>query len=148
MTRLKIGSEQHKEIFCREFLDTHLVYDVTTLDWPRLDAASTARLRALPFWDEAVSTERAAAAKMHAQAVLETDPLLHEAIALQGREEARHSHLLGAMLAAYGISTDSTPPQAGLAGVSAGGPAQIEWAFLRTEYGECFDSFNSFLPPR
>ena len=73
MTGLTIGSEQHKELFCRAFLDTHLAYDVETLRWPALDAASTERLRALPFWDEAVSTERSTAVKVQAQAELETD---------------------------------------------------------------------------
>lgn len=136
MDRLVIGSEHHKEVFCREFLDTHIPYDVATLRWPRLDAASRERLQALPFWGEAVSTERATAAKVQAQAERETDPLLHQAIALQGFEEARHSQLLATLLETYDISPGrvSSPPV----------PADVEWAFLRTEYGECFDSFFAF----
>jgi hypothetical protein len=139
MARLAIGSEQHKEVFCREFLDTHIPYEVTTLRWPTLDAASAARLRALPFWDEAVSTERATAAKVQAQAELETDPLIREAMALQGFEEARHSQLLEALLDTYDIASASPPPS-----LVPSVPAAIEWAFLRTEYGECFDSFFAF----
>ena len=53
-----LGSEQHKEVFCREFLDTHQPYQVATLRWPALDPVSRERLRSLPFWDEAVATER------------------------------------------------------------------------------------------
>lgn len=136
MAGLTVGSETHKELFCREFIDTHLVYDVAELRWPVLDTASLARLRALPFWDEAVSTERATAAKVQAQARLESDPLLHEAVALQGYEEERHFALLESLLAHYDIQVPLQPPPPL--------PADIEWAFLRTEYGECFDSFFAF----
>ena len=136
MVRLVIGSEHHKEVFCREFLATHIPYDVTTLRWPRLDATSRARLQALPFWSEAVSTERATAAKVQTQAERETDPLIRQAIALQGFEEARHSQLLETLLRTYDIAPESisSPPV----------PVDVEWAFLRTEYGECFDSFFAF----
>lgn len=136
MVGLRIGSAAHKELFCRTFIDTHIPYEVATLPWPDLDGQSLARLRALPFWEEAISTERATAAKVQAQARLETDPLVREAVALQGYEEARHSALLEEMIARYGLG--ATPrPQGPL-------PADIEWSFLRTEYGECFDSFFAF----
>ncbi len=136
MAGLRIGSERHKELFCQEFLNTHVVYDVALLRWPELDPASVERLRGLPFWAEAVSTERAAAAKVRAQAQLETDPMLREAVALQGLEEGRHATLLESLLKAYDIQVEVSP----LAPLSA----DIEWAFLRTEYGECFDSFFAF----
>src|SRR5215510_6057965 len=136
MVGLAVGSEAHKELFCREFIATHLAYDVDTLLWPVLDTASLARLQALPFWREAVSTERATAAKVQAQAYLESDPLLREAVALQGYEEERHSTLLESLLAHYDIHVALQPPP----------PLSldVEWAFLRTEYGECFDSFFAF----
>jgi hypothetical protein len=136
MVGLTIGSEFHKELFCREFIDTHVPYDVATLRWPTLDPASLTRLQTLPFWDEAVSTERATAAKVQAQAQLETDPLLRDAVSLQGFEEARHSALLELMVKQYDIHIAATAP--------APLPPNIEWAFLRTEYGECFDSFFAF----
>lgn len=136
MSRLVVGSELHKELFCNEFIDTHHAYDVTTMRWPMLDAVSLARLRALPFWEEAVSTEHATAAKVQAQAQLETDPLIREAVALQGYEEERHSSLIQTLLTRYEIPVTLQTPSAL--------PTDIEWAFLRTEYGECFDSFFAF----
>jgi hypothetical protein len=136
MTVFAIGSERHRELFCREFIDTHETYDATALPWPELDTASVERLRSLPFWEEAVSTERSTAAKVCAQALLETDPLIREAVALQGEEEARHSAVLDALLTRYQIPVKARPP--------APLPTDIEWAFLRTEYGECFDSFFAF----
>lgn len=136
MAAFTIGSDAHKELFCREFIETHQQYEVATLPWPELDEISLSRLRSLPFWEEAVSTEFSTAAKVSAQARLETDPLVREAVALQGEEEARHSSLLDALLTRYGIAVPAQPPPSL--------PNDIEWAFLRTEYGECFDSFFAF----
>jgi hypothetical protein len=136
MSELVIGSEGHKERFCREFIDTHMPYEVDSLCWPVLDDNSIARLRALPFWQEAVATEHATAAKVQAQAQLESDPLIRAAVGLQGYEEARHSALLRAFLAHYRIDLAPQPP--------APLPRNVEWAFTRTEYGECFDSFFAF----
>ncbi|MGE0823604.1 MAG: ferritin-like domain-containing protein [Candidatus Binatia bacterium] len=133
---LIIGSQAHKELFCKEFMNSHVAYDIASLRWPTLDDASLARLRALPFWQEAVSTERSTAAKVQAQAQREHDPLLREAVALQGYEEERHSALLDALLRQYDIQVPAEPPPVL--------PTDIEWAFLRTEYGECFDSFFAF----
>jgi len=136
MASFTIGSSAHKELFCREFIETHQRYNVADLPWPELDENNLARLRSLPFWEEAVSTEFSTAAKVSAQARLETDPLIREAVALQGEEEARHSALLDTLLTRYGISIAAQP----LSSL----PKDIEWAFLRTEYGECFDSFFAF----
>lgn len=136
MVALRIGSTAHKELFCRSFIETHIPYEVSSLSWPELDDLSLARLRALPFWHEAIATERATAAKVQAQARQEPDPLVREAIALQGYEEARHSALLEAMMTRYQL--------AAIPGQQEPLPADIEWAFLRTEYGECFDSFFAF----
>jgi len=47
-----IGSDEHKELFCRAFIDTHDPYDPHAMDWPEVDAAALARLRAMPFWVE------------------------------------------------------------------------------------------------
>jgi hypothetical protein len=136
MTKVTIGSATHKELFCREFIDTHVAYEAATLRWPELDPTSRERLQALPFWEEAVSTERATAAKVQAQGHREDDPLLREAVTLQGYEEARHAAVLDSLLRHYEIRIPplSVPPL----------PANVEWAFLRTEYGECFDSFFAF----
>jgi hypothetical protein len=136
MANITIGSSPHKELFCREFIDTHLPYKVEEMRWPALDGERLQRLRTLPFWQEALTTEQATAAKVQAQAQRESDPLVREAVALQGFEEARHSALLESLLSHYEISVPPTP--------AAPLPANIAWAFLRTEYGECFDSFFAF----
>jgi len=135
MTPLTIGSDEHRDLFCREFVETHHAYAPDEVAWPDLDDASVARLRSLPFWGEAVSSERTAAARVQAMADDEHDPIVREAVALQGYEEARHAKLLEGLLAAYGIV------------VAEGGgetPRDPEWGFLRMGYGECFDSFFAF----
>ena len=90
----------------------------------------------MPFWGEAISTERDVAKKVQALAPLEPDPLLREAIALQGYEEGRHSALLDEMLRHYDI-----PMPRSRRSRRRGDPL---WNFMRVGYGECFDSFFAF----
>ena len=40
---IKVGSDAHKELFCRQFLETHEVYDPAVLPWPELDDAQLGR---------------------------------------------------------------------------------------------------------
>src|SRR6185369_6375648 len=109
--------------------------EIRDVRWPDLTDDDLHRLRALPFWGEAVSSERTASARVRAMADVERDPELREAIALQGYEEARHAALLESLLAHYGIAI---PDGAGER------PRDAEWGFLRMGYGECFDSFFAF----
>ena len=60
---MKIGSEEHKTIFCRHFMETYQEYDPKTLPWPDLDEAALTRLRSVPFWQEVFYTERRAGAE-------------------------------------------------------------------------------------
>jgi len=133
---MRIGSEEHLTLLCREFIDTHRPFDPRSLPWPDLAAAETAKLRALPFWDEAIRTERRTGAKVRAYAALESPPLLREAVALQGYEESRHALLLETLTARYSLAVDPGP--------ELPLPANLEWAFTRTGYGECIDSFFAF----
>jgi len=133
---LVIGSDEHKELFCRVFIDTHDPYDPKRMDWPELDEQTLQRLRAMPFWDEAISTESDVAKKVQALGPLETDPLLREAIELQGFEEGRHAALLHEMIRHYEIPEPTITDE-----VQHPDPV---WNFLRMGYGECFDSFFAF----
>lgn len=133
---MRIGSDAHLTLLCREFIDTHDPFEPDQLPWPDLDETSVAKLRALPFWDEAIRTERRTGAKVSAYAAEETPPLLREAVALQGYEETRHAALLDTLMRRYAIEADPGPEQPL--------PHDLESAFMRTGYGECIDSFFAF----
>jgi hypothetical protein len=133
---VEIGSEAHKEVFCKHFHDTYQDYDPETLPWPELDEAAAARLRSVPFWQEVLHTERRAG--LIVQKFTETiqDPTLKAAVALQGFEEARHADLIRVMIKRYNIDAFEQPLEAL--------PADIETAFKDFGYGECVDSFLGF----
>lgn len=133
---MRLGSDAHLTLLCREFIDTHDPFEPEKLPWPDLDEASVAKLRALPFWDEAIRTERRTGAKVTAYAAEESPPLLREAVALQGFEETRHAALLDTLMRRYAIDADPGPEQPL--------PHDLEAAFMRTGYGECIDSFFAF----
>jgi hypothetical protein len=133
---MRIGSEAHKERFCRQFIGSHQRFDPETLPWPELDAAALERMRAVPFWQEVLHTERRAGAIVQAFAKTITDPLVREAVDLQGVEEERHAQLLGVMIRRYGLPAEERP-------LEAIGP-DLYTAFADFGYGECIDSFLGF----
>jgi hypothetical protein len=133
---IRVGSEEHKRLFCRVFFDTFDPYKPAVIPWPQLDPDALARLTGLPFWQMAVETEHEAGGRMRAAAEASADPLIREAIALNAFEENRHKDVLENMIRFYGI--EIAPDLA---------PFRLpdpEWAFLQTGYGEAFDSFFAF----
>jgi hypothetical protein len=135
-SRLRVGTEEHKALFCRTLLATFNPYKPAVIDWPELDEETLQRLTSLPIWDIAVQTEEKASRRVKAFADGVTDPLLREAMELNAFEEARHRHVLANLVSAYGISL---APEA----VSPA-PRDIEWAFMVTGFSECVDSFFAF----
>jgi hypothetical protein len=133
---MRIGSEAHKELFCRQFIDSHQRFDPEALPWPELDEAALGRMRAVPFWQEVLHTERRAGAIVHAFAETITDPMVREAVDLQGVEETRHADLLRVMIRRYGLPAEEQP-------LETIGP-DLHTAFADFGYGECIDSFLGF----
>ncbi len=133
---MKIGSPEHRDTFCRHFLQTYTEFDPDTLPWPDLDQAALERLKSVPFWEEVFYTERRAGAIVAAFTETVTDPVLKEAIALQGFEEARHAKLIRVMIEKYGIDAAERP----LEDVSD----NVETRFKDFGFGECMDSFLGF----
>ena len=131
-----IGSEAHKALFCRHFHTTYQDYVPDELAWPELDEAALARLRAVPFWQEVLHTERRAGAIVKAFSETVADPVLKRAIDLQGFEETRHAELLRVMIRRYGIDATEQPLERL--------PDDIEMAFKDFGFGECMDSFLGF----
>jgi hypothetical protein len=132
---LEVGSDEHRRLLGQFFLDTHVEYVPEQMQWPALSQAELARLRSLPFWQEAVSTENVTSNTVAAAAALEPDPLVRKAIEMQGLEEMRHARLLVALTAHYRIAIESPPRFT---------PRSLESDFLFAGFGECFDSFFAF----
>jgi hypothetical protein len=133
---VQLGSEAHKQAFCRMFRETFNPYKPSVIAWPKLDPAALARLTSLPIWDIAVQTEGKARLRMLSYAAALRDPTLADAIGLNGWEEGRHKEVLSNLVTSYGIplapeSPDKMSPDP-------------EWGYLVTGYSECIDSFFAF----
>jgi hypothetical protein len=133
---IRLGSEEHKILFCRTLLDTFNPYKPAVIDWPKLDSETRDRLVSLPIWDIAVQTEGKARLNVASYAQVTRDPQLRKAIELNAFEEGRHKHVLSNLVAAYGIELTPEPEY-----IVRGNP---EWAFMVTGYSECIDSFFAF----
>src|SRR5215470_11770658 len=101
---LVVGSHEHKELFCRFFIDTHLKFDPTAIEWPELDEASLKLLQSLPVWTEAMETECMGTCTIQSCATLETDPLIRQAVTLLAQEESRHAAIIRGLTTSYGIA--------------------------------------------
>jgi hypothetical protein len=130
------GSEAHKAAFCRMLLDTHNPYRPSIIDWPELDLEARNRLVSLPIWDIAVQTEGKARLRVLSYGEEVTDPLLKQAIELDGFEEGRHKEVLANLVQAYGIRLAPEPEYRR--------PRDPEWAFMVTGFSECIDSVFAF----
>jgi hypothetical protein len=133
---LRLGSEEHKKLFCRTLLTTFNPYKPAIIDWPPLDPDARDRITGLPIWDIAVQTEGRAGIRVSTYGEAVSDPVLRTAIDLNAFEERRHKHVLSNMVEAYGIRLAPEPPYVK--------PHDAEWAFMVTGYSECIDSFFAF----
>jgi hypothetical protein len=135
--KIKLGSEEHKRLFCRTLLDTFDPFRPAILDWPELSEEERGRLLALPVWDIAVQTEGKAGLRVSSYAErFVGDPLLKKATDLNAFEEKRHKVVLGNMVQAYGLPLSPEPEYKV--------PRDAEWAFMVTGFSECVDSFFAF----
>lgn len=136
ITPIKIGSDQHKRLFCRMLLETHNPYKPAVIEWPKLAPDALHRVTSLPIWDIAVQTEGRAAIRVKTFAQTTSDPLLRAALEMDGGEEARHKVVLSKLVEAYGIKLAPEPEYLA--------PKDVEWAWMVTGYSECIDSFFAF----
>src|ERR1700681_1100720 len=95
---MKIGSQEHRDAFCRHFTQTYSEYDPTTLPWPVLDDEALHRLRSVPFWAEGFHPGRRAGATGAAFPETVADPVLREPLARKGLEATRHARLIRVMI--------------------------------------------------
>jgi hypothetical protein len=134
--KIRIGSARHKRMFCEMLLTTHNPYKPAVIDWPALAPAALKRVTSLPIWDIAVQTEGRASIRVATYAASVADPLLREALTMNGNEEARHKVVLSRLVEAYGIALAPEPPYPA--------PDDALRAWMLTGYSECIDSFFAF----
>ncbi len=134
--RVALGSQAHKVLFCRTLLDTHDPYRPALIDWPKLDPDTEGKIKSLPIWDIAVATEGRAGMNVRTYGENIGDPLLKSAVDMNAFEESRHKIVLADMVQAYGIVLAPEPEYKR--------PRDPEFAFMRTGYSECIDSFFGF----
>jgi hypothetical protein len=101
-----------------------------------LSPAVLKRVTSLPIWDIAVQTEGRASIRVSTYAASIGDPLLREAITMNGAEEARHKVVLSRLVQAYGIELAPEPPYPA--------PDDALRAWMLSGYSECIDSFFAF----
>ena len=133
---MRPGSPEHRDLFCRTFIQTHIPYEPESLPWPALDERHLERLRSIPFWSHARSIEQRAGKMVTAFSQTIGDPVIREAVALQGVEEHRHGRLMTHVIERYGIDAPTAAP--------GGEPSANKEDFLVFGFSECADSFVGF----
>src|SRR5271154_2305268 len=92
-----LGSEMHKSFFCRMLLDTHDPYKPAVIAWPKLADDARDPLGRPASSDISEQTEGRAKLRVLTYGETISDPLLKEAIDLNGFEEGRHKDVLANM---------------------------------------------------
>jgi len=133
---VRVGSEAHKDLFCRSFIQSHRRFEAEQLPWPDLDPESLARVQRVPFWQEVLHTEMRAIDIIDAFTRTVPDPMIREAIDLMGYEEKRHGRLVQVLIDRYGIEVQAEAMQPL--------PHDVERTFIAFGYGECVDAFLGF----
>ena len=133
---IKVGSDAHKELFCRQFLETHELYDPAVSRGRNSTTHSLTGFARCRSGRKCTIPERRAGAIVAAFTPMVQDPLVREAVALQGVEEARHARLLRVMIDRYDLAATEQPLETF--------PPSMETAFIDFGFGECMDSFLGF----
>ncbi len=133
---IRPGSVEHLAMLTELLGATYNPYKPAVLDWPVLDAATKARITALPIWDMAVQAENKAGARIEFFSQTVKDKSLRAALVHMAGEERRHRQVLARLIEAYDITIK--PDEDYVL------PNDAEWAFLVTGYSECIDSFFAY----
>jgi hypothetical protein len=129
---MKVGTPEHRDLFCGTFIEAHRAYEPENLPWPILEPEYLERLRGIPFWGIAQAMERKAGIMVTAFAQTLDDPLIRQAVELQGAEEARHARLMSHFIDRYRLTAREVE-------VSVSPAARDE--FIVFGYEECVDFF-------
>lgn len=133
---MKIGSNEHKRLFCRALADSHLPYTAEEITWPVLEHAVLEKIQDAAFWTQVASSQHEIGRIASAFAQTLQDPLLRENMALYGKEHQRLAAVVGTLVETYGIHC---PPQ-----MAVPLPTNLEQALIEAGYSDCIDTFLGF----
>ena len=131
-----IGSDAHKELFCRSFIDTHDPYDPQPSTGRRSTPTAVARLRAMPFWGEAIPPN--ATSRRRCRHWRRSSPIRCCARPSRCRDTRKGGTR---RCSTRCCATTTSPCRRSGEEPQRGDPL---WNFMRVGYGECFDSFFAF----
>jgi hypothetical protein len=129
------GSVEHRDLVCREFINGFKSYEVSDRQWPELDRLSASRIRAMPFWNDALRAEQIAAGCARRMAEAESDHALREALAMLAYEKGRAASLIESLMHRYGIKIQR------LRGDRRRSP---EWGYMWNGFTELNDMLLAF----
>lgn len=129
---MRVGTPEHRDLFCRTFIEGHVPYEPENLPWPNLEPKYLERLRSLPFWGIARAMEQRAGMMVTSFARTLDDPVIREAVALQGVEESRHARIMNHLIERYALPVRE---------VDMPTHAPVKDRFVGFGYEECVDFF-------
>lgn len=130
---MNIGSYESKKRFCQYLIESHMPGNSGNPHWPTLEPLLIERIQSLPFWGECLLTQHYRAQIVCAFAPTLKDPMVKEAVMLQGEEQKRLVATLESFLKAYGIPSPTLPVVVI--------PKNLESAFIEVGYQNALDFF-------
>jgi hypothetical protein len=130
---MNIGSYEYKKRFCQSLIDSHVLDNPASFQWPTLDPVSLEHLRSLPIWRDGLLAQHYTAQIVAAFAATIKDPMVKAAVTLQAQEQTRLVKIIRSFLSAYSIPTPALP--------TVVIPKNLEAAFIKVGYQNSLDLF-------
>ena len=130
---MNIGSYESKKRFCQCLIESHIPDSPDSQPWPMLDPLLIERIQSLPFWGECLLAQHYAAQIVCAFAQTLKDPMVKEAVMLQGEEQKRLVATIQSFLNTYRIPSPALPV------IMI--PKNLEAAFIEVGYRNALDFF-------
>jgi hypothetical protein len=130
---MNIGSYESKKRFCQCLAESHIPGNLGSQHWLTLEPSLIEQIQNLPFWEKCLLTQHYRTQIVCAFAQTLKDPMVKEAVMLQGEEQQRLVMTLQSFLKTYSIPS---PP---LSAVTI--PKNLESAFIKVGYQNALDFF-------
>ena len=123
MEPIRIGSDEHKALFCRVFVETHDPFKPEEIAWPELDAEALSRLKHSPSGTKPRAPKRPRRSGSRRWATPSPIRSWRRRSAFRATRRARHADVIRRLMNQYGIDVRSAPGRPEC-------PRIPTWAFL------------------